>query len=209
MTMISINPQGDIAPAPGVSVLKAHEYDAFVEAAGLIGEARERAAGILAEAGKDAEERRRAGFEAGVREGKDEVAEQFFAAVSGSVEQLAGMENALVDVVIRSLRTILGSFDREELAVQTVSHALRLVRDEKRVLLRVSPDDAPLVEKRLAEITKPYPVLIRVDVRADASLSPGGCVMETELGVIDATLDRQLAVIEDAFRQQLDGRPGR
>ncbi len=206
MAMISLTPSGGVAPAPGTVVLKADEYARLIEAERLLDAAAEKAAAIVAEAEKTAVDMRREGFERGVREGRDEVAGQFIEAVAASVEQLAGMETALVDVVVRSLKTILGSFDREDLARQVVGHALRLVRDEKRVTLRVAPGDADAVEANLKGILERYPGLVRVDVVPDASIASGGCVMETELGVIDATLDRQLAIIEDALRGQLEGR---
>lgn len=205
MAAVTITPEGGVLLDSGVRVLKAGEYGAIVEAENLIAETRRRKEEILENAGKAAEELRREGYEAGLLEGKNEVAEQFFEAVSASVEQVASMEKSLVEVVVQSLRAILGSFDREELAEQVVGHALRLVRDEKKVLLRVAPDDAAMVEERLDGILRKYPGIVRVDVKPDPALTSGGCVMETELGVIDATLERQLAIIEDAFRRQLEG----
>ncbi|MDR3078071.1 MAG: HrpE/YscL family type III secretion apparatus protein [Planctomycetota bacterium] len=193
-------------PDPAARVLKAAEYANLVEAGEILSQARERARELLEKAGIEADELRKKGHEEGFQEGKAEVAEQLFEAMTASVEQLAAMEKSLVEVAVRSVRVILGSFDREDLAVQAVGHALRLVRDEKRVLLRVAAADADTVRRRLEEITLRYPGMGRVDVASDASLSPGGCVMETDVGVIDATLDRQLSIIEDTFRRHLEER---
>lgn len=194
------------APDPAARVLKAADYANLVEAGEMLSRAREQARELLARAESEAEALRRKGYEEGLEEGKAEVAGQLFEAMTASVEQLAAMEKSLVEVAVRSIRVILGSFDREELAVQAVGHALRLVRDEKRVLLRVAAEDADAVRSRLDEIAARYPGMGRVDVAADASLSPGGCVMETDVGVIDATLERQLSIIEDTFRRHLEER---
>lgn len=205
MAIVSLNTPGGVSPAPDERVLKAADYARFVEADRIIEETRRQSDEILAESRRDAEERLRQGYADGLRQGKDEVAEQLFKVVSASVEQVAGMESTLVNVVMQSLRTILGSFDREEVVAKVVGHALKLVRDEKRVLLRVSPADAPLVEARLGDIMRQYPEIVRVDVQPDRTVADGGCIMETDLGVIDATLERQLSLIEETFRQQLEG----
>lgn len=191
-------------PEPGATVLKADEYAALVEANEILELARARAGEIAAHAETEAEEKRRQGYDDGIAEGKAEVAERMFETMTASVEHLSGMESTLIDLVIRSLRTILGSFDDEELAVRTVRHALRLVRDEKRVTLRVATADADAVSRRLEDICRQYPGMGRVDLVPDAGLAAGGCVMETEIGVIDAGLERQLTMIENSFRRQLE-----
>ncbi|MDR1613536.1 MAG: HrpE/YscL family type III secretion apparatus protein [Planctomycetota bacterium] len=197
-----------VVPEPGTMLLKAGDYAVMAEADAVLAQASARAEEIVVRAEADAGAERRRGYEAGVAEGKAEVAERMFETMAASVEHLSAMESTLVDLVMRSLRTVLGTFDREELAVETVRHALRLVRDEKRVLLRVAAADADYVAKRLDEIVKRYPGMGRVDLVPDASLASGGCVMETEIGVIDASLERQLTMIENSFRRQLEERRG-
>ncbi|MDR1534541.1 MAG: HrpE/YscL family type III secretion apparatus protein [Planctomycetota bacterium] len=199
-------PSGGVAPEPGAVILKAGEYAELTAAGELLARAGERAAAVSLQAEADAGRRLREGYEEGLRQGRDEAAGQMFEAITASVEQLAGMESALVKVVMQSLRTILGEFDREDLVARTVAHALRLVRDEKRIVLRVSPEDVPRVEARLDGMLKRYTGIGRIDVTADAGVSSGGCVIETEVGVIDATLDRQLEIIEATFRRHLEER---
>ena len=199
---------GGVIPESGTQVIRASDYAALTEAEDILAGARARAAEIVLQAERELEEKRRQGYEDGVIEGKAEIAERFFDTVSASVEHLSGMESALVELVMRSLKAILGNFDNTALVEETVGHALRLVRDEKRVILRVAVDDAGVVENRLAEFARRYPGLGRIDVVPDAALSTGGCIMETEIGVIDATLERQLSIIENSFRKQLDEKRG-
>ncbi|MDR1519815.1 MAG: HrpE/YscL family type III secretion apparatus protein [Planctomycetota bacterium] len=199
-------PKAGVAPAPDVRVLPATDYAILLETQNLLEQARSEAAALIERAKLEAEDIRRQGLEEGRAEGKAEIAMQMLETVTASVEQLAGVESSLIDVVMRSLRTILGKFDQEDLVAQVVGHALRLVRDEKRILLRVATSDADAVQARLADIVRQYSGMGRVDVVSDAAISPGGCVLETESGVIDAALDRQLAMIEAAFRKRVEGR---
>ncbi len=206
MALMSLFPNGESAPGPGVDVIRANEYAVMVESSEIIEAARKKSAEILAQALTDAEELRELARREGLEEGKAEVADQLFNAVTASVEQMGKMESGLVDVVVQSIRAILGEFDEHDLVVRVVGQAIRLVRDEKRVTLRVSLADADTVRNQLEDILARYPGIGRVDVRPDASVAPGGCVMETEMGVIDATLDRQLAIIRDTFHKTLQER---
>ncbi|MDR3211642.1 MAG: HrpE/YscL family type III secretion apparatus protein [Planctomycetota bacterium] len=204
MGMLSLFPEGGLAPDPADRIIRAGDYAQFVAASELLQATRLRAEEIIRQAETAAEECRKKGYADGVVEGKAELADRLFEAVSGSVEQLSSMEGTLVKVVLQSLRTILGQFDQGELVTQVVRHALRLVRDEKKVILRVSSGEAETVEKRLADLVSHYPGMGRVDVVADSALAAGSCILETEIGVVDASLERQLASIEDNFRHHLE-----
>lgn len=208
MAKMLLHPSGGVTVDPAATLLKADQYATMVAAEELLTQAREQAAKTLEQAALDAEERKREGYEEGLLEGKAEIAAQMFDSVTASLDQLTRMESSFVDVVMQSVRTILGTFDKADLTEKVVSHALRLVRDEKKVVLRVSMEESAMVQERLADIVRRYPGLGRIDVMPDSSLGRGGCVMETELGVIDATLERQLKMIEDTFRHHLEERSG-
>lgn len=199
-------PPGGVSVAPGAVVVKASEYTLMGEAEDVLAAARIQAEEIMRRAARDAETERKVGYEAGLAEGKGEVAEQLFSVLAASVEQMASMEEALVDLVLKSLVNVLGTFDDKELVTRVVGHALRLVRDEKRVVLRVSVQDAETVRARVDDFLTRYPSILRIDVAPDAGLGRGGCVMETEAGVIDASLERQLAIIEETLRRHLEER---
>ena len=40
--------------------------------------------------------------------------------------------------------------------------------------------------------------------KADASITGGGCLIETKMGEIDARIDRQFKVIEDLFESEFE-----
>ncbi|MEF1164548.1 SctL family type III secretion system stator protein VscL, partial [Vibrio parahaemolyticus] len=45
-----------------------------------------------------------------------------------------------------------------------------------------------------------------VDVVADARLKNGGCILETEVGIIDASIDGQIQALKQAMVKQLSER---
>jgi flagellar biosynthesis/type III secretory pathway protein FliH len=63
-------------------------------------------------------------------------------------------------------------------------------------VLAVHPDQAEAVRARLAGHGVQAPA---IEVRGDAACVPDGCRLETEHGCIDASLEGQLARLEQAW----------
>jgi flagellar assembly protein FliH len=61
--------------------------------------------------------------------------------------------------------------------------------------VRVSRQDAAMVRQFFERMGLPQ----RVDVIADTSLAPGGVVLASSRGLLDASVDTQLAEIERGF----------
>ena len=66
----------------------------------------------------------------------------------------------------------------------------------------------PTVKARLAELRADYPTIESMDVVEDSRLSGPACVLETEAGVADASVDTQLAAIERSLKRHLTGGKG-
>ena len=119
-----------VMPAPGVRVLRAADYARLVEANDVLAAARERAAVMAAEAEKAYAERKRAGYEDGLMEGRMEQAEKMMETAMQAVEYIEGVEAKLVGVVTSAVRKIIGELDDRECTV--------------RVAIISSKDDVPL-----------------------------------------------------------------
>jgi len=65
----------------------------------------------------------------------------------------------------------------------------------------VAPDMMPVVKERLQEILMDYPLLDDVDLQEDARLKGPACMIETEAGIADASVETQLAALESSFRK--------
>ena len=201
-TLLFIN-NGRFAPAPGQKVLKAADYALLLEAENILATAREEAA-KTAEAAREAyaAEKER-GYADGLMEGKMEMAERMMDTVSAGVDYLEGLEDTIVDLVMNAMRKVVDGFDDKERVVGVVRKALGYARSQKRVVLRVCPEDAEIVHAEMAALLRDFPGIGILDVATDPRLEKGACILESELGLIDAGLDVQLAAIRKAFLSQL------
>lgn len=160
------------------------------EGRGLLESARAEAVRIREEA---REEGRRQGLEECVRE---------LARARGEYRRLQDeAERDLVDLALEVARRLVGQVvaqDRE-VVVSMVREALRGARGRRSIVVRVSPEDGPVVEAHrheLARAVEGVPVYLEVD----ESLGSGDTVIETESGRIDARLETQLAVLREALQ---------
>jgi type III secretion protein L len=88
---------------------------------------------------------------------------------------------------------------RPDAIVDIVIQALTPVLQSKQITIYVNKNDRELLEtakpklKSILEQTDSVTVLDRADV------SPGGCIIETEGGIINATIENQWRTLEAAF----------
>jgi flagellar biosynthesis/type III secretory pathway protein FliH len=82
-----------------------------------------------------------------------------------------------------------------------VAAALRQAGAPRDVLVRVHPDDLKALERGRPRLVERCARAQVVQLRADPTVGRGGCIVETELGTVDARLPVQLDAIERALRQ--------
>ncbi len=86
----------------------------------------------------------------------------------------------------RSLRADPASADR------LIAEAVRLAAGSPRITVKLSPADYARLGGTVATLAETIGKLGTTDVVADPSITPGGCVVETEHGRIDGRLETQL-----------------
>ncbi|MCL1916577.1 MAG: HrpE/YscL family type III secretion apparatus protein [Desulfovibrionaceae bacterium] len=203
-TLFRIDSAG-LSASPGTRLIKAAAWANYLEAEAIVEEARAYAQNMRLEAEKAFEAEKQRGYDQGVLEGHQEHAEQIMDTVLKSIEYIEGLEKGVSALVGEALRKILGSLPPEELMAGVVRQSLALVRGQKQVVLRVSPADEEAVKARLAEIVRDYSSIAFVDVQVDARLVRGSCTLQSEMGVIDASVETQIRAIVNTLEKQRKG----
>jgi type III secretion protein L len=188
-----------LLPAADQTVIKAGAYLDGLQARSLLEQARDQAEAILARAREEGEQERVRGHAEGLEAGKQVMAERIMAAAVRSMDGLAAMEEEMVNVVIQALKKIIGEMDDRERLVRIVRTALNMVRNEKRVTLRVPPAQADTATSALSELERDHPGISILEVVADPRLTGDDCVLESDLGIVDAGLNSQIEAIRKAL----------
>lgn len=137
------------------------------------------------------------GREAGMREA-DDIAKHLGSILGQLAEPLSDLDGGVIEAVSELALLIAGQLMRRELqavpaeVVAVVREALQHLPVSSRVArIHLNPADIPLVEAALAPHDGERPLRLL----PDAALSRGGCVVETDVSRIDATVEARLASI--------------
>lgn len=85
---------------------------------------------------------------------------------------------------------------RPEISVQWIREALELVGGRGDVTVQLSPADQQTLERQVHQLAATFAPLATVKVVADEAITPGGCRLLTEFGVVDQQLETQLERIK-------------
>ena len=190
-------------------LVKASDVAAVTSADEIIAAAEAEALRLRQEAVAAYEAEKSRGFEEGLQTGLKKIAEEKLDFAYESAAYMESVEEKLADIVIKALKKCVSQVGDKTLVVEIVRKAMKaVVRNQRQITLKVAPDMVDTVKSRLGEILSDYPALERVDVVEDARLKGSAAIIETEAGVADASVDTQLAAIENSIRKHFakDGR---
>jgi type III secretion protein L len=179
--------------------VKGQAYGATIDAAQIIEAAHAEARKILDAAGQE----RQAVLETARKEGYDQGLQLWHAAVeeANSVRdrRLAENEPELIRLAVRIAEKIIGEELRlnPQATVSITRQCLQWLRPERTVMLRVSPAELDLVRERIDSLREAAGPHRTIEVIADPGIGCGGCIMESEYGVIDARLETQIRCMEE------------
>ena len=90
---------------------------------------------------------------------------------------------------------------RPEIVLDTLDSALARVTDMDSVVIRVHPEDLPIVQAREEQIRDLLAQVKRLEFASSVKIARGGVFIETASGTVDATIKTQLTVLAEVFRQ--------
>ena len=182
--------------------IAAEDAAALVKAEEIVAAAEAEAARIRDEAAKACEAEKARGYAEGLAEGKQEILMQKLDLIDASVSYMESVEQKMSDIVMKALKKCVAEIGDKELVCQIVKKAMQaIVRNQRMITVRVSPDMAPVVRARVQKILEDFPSVSAMDVAEDGSLSGTACVVETESGIVEASIDGQLEAIEKSIRK--------
>ena len=192
--------------APGQRVLRAADVAAWGDAEALLASARQQADAIIAGAEAALEAERQRGYAEGLAEAQMEQAEKMIDTVSRTIDYFARVEGDVVALVMSAVRKIIDGFNDEERVLIVVKNALSVVRNQKQMTLRLHPQQVDVARARMNDLLASYPGVGYLDIVADGRLSLESCILESEIGLVEASIEGQIKALETAFTKVLGSR---
>jgi flagellar assembly protein FliH len=159
-------------------------------------------------------------YEEGFETGKTEAAKVLQAEYEKRVGEVAGSFTSMVSEFSNEIENYNKEFDKaivalslavarrivareiqiDEGAVLSRSReAIRKIIGVERVKIHVNPADEEYIREHRNELNKYADSVKEIVIEADTKVERGGCIIESELGNIDARISTQFELIEEAF----------
>ncbi|MDR3160414.1 MAG: flagellar assembly protein FliH [Spirochaetaceae bacterium] len=179
----------------------------------IIAAAREKAAAMDADAQAAIEQERKAAEAQGVEAGRTAGFEEGWAEVDRLIQRtrtaleraqdkrmeiLETTEQQLIDLVLLISRKVIKvlSENQRNVVISNVVHALRKLKGRGTVIIRVNLVDVKLTTEHTQRFIQLLEGGSSIQVLEDSTVDPGGCIIETDFGEIDARISSQLAELE-------------
>ena len=187
-------------------LVKASEVATVKSASEIVAAAEAEAARIREEAKAAFEEEKKRGFEKGLQDGKFEIAMQKLEQVDQSVAFMESVEGKMADIVMKALKSCVVEIGDREMVINIVRKTMNaVIRTQRHVTLKVAPEMVAAVKERVSALRVDYPTVETFDVVEDPRLKGPACILETEAGVADASVETQLAAIERSLKRHIAG----
>lgn len=151
---------------------------------------------------KGYEEGREAGIEAGKEEAR-RVIERFHIVLSKAIERrneiIAESEGQVINLVLSIAKKVVKviSENQKNVVINNIVQSLKRLQQKSEVIVRVNLSDIDIATKHKKDILKSAERVESITIAEDSTVDPGGCIIETDFGEIDARIASQLREIED------------
>lgn len=150
------------------------------------------------------------GFQMGTAKGQEEAAR-----ISGEFNQLITdvrnqrgeifrqAELEIVELALAIARKIISVHAElmPDIVIDSARKAVKLLLDRTSLVVKVAPEQEMFIRENLDRLYEMDDRIQKIDIETDRRVRPGGCMLDTESGNVDARIETELQNIEDALRQ--------
>ena len=168
------------------------------QADALLESAREEAASLVAEAQASFEGAYTSGLERGLHDAAAQWAGQALDVADANRRSLHRQSERLSTLVSMAVERVIDQEDRAGLFRRSLRTIMKLVKDVPLLTMRVPESDVEHARRALEAMQPQLGAAMTIEVVGDRGLQPGACRFESDQGVVDASLDTQLAALRRA-----------
>jgi flagellar assembly protein FliH len=170
---------------------------------------------IVEGARQEAEGIRQEAKEAGRQEGRQEAAsriEEAMETLNQAVKErkkiIQDSEAELLRLAIKVAEQIIRSEVslHRDVCLNIVSEAISRVSDREQIIVKVNREDAEYLKRYKDRLAGMLDGVKSFSIIEDSNIEPGGCIIETNLGFIDARIATKLKSIEEALNKVLSSK---
>jgi type III secretion protein L len=191
----------EVRPAPGHKIIPSTEFSTLKEASEILEVVQREAEEFKRATLIEAEKIKTLAFEEGFQDALTSL-NQHILLLDDALHQIReDVQKRILPIALKAARKIMG----EELKmhpdriVDIVMTSLKPVTQHRKITIYVNRADLEYVESAKPDLKKMFERLENLSIQERADIEPGGCIIETEAGIINAQLENQWRALETAF----------
>ena len=191
---------------PGKKTIPASDFSKVLSAQEVIETAKEEVSSYKKEIAVEAEKTKERAFGEGFSEGLVSLNKHLLMIDEELKALRKEAHSKILPLALKAARKIIG----EELKlhpdriIDIVLTALRPVTQHRRVTIYLNREDLNIIEINRPKIKAIFEHLENLSLQERDDIEPGGCMIETEAGIINAQLENQWRALESAFESFKD-----
>lgn len=136
------------------------------------------------------------------------------------IEKIAALEDeikkvrtdtqaVIIPIALKAAKKIVGKEIEasEKTVVDIIANSLKAVSQHKKIRIYVNPKEFEIIEESREKIKRIFENLEALSILPQDDVEPGGCIIETEGGIINAQLENQWMILENAFQKLVNLQP--
>lgn len=115
----------------------------------------------------------------------------------------------IVPIALKAAKKIVGREMEasEKTVVDIIANSLKAVSQHKKIRIYVNPKEYDILEENRSRIKSIFENLEALSILPQDDVDPGGCIIETEGGIINAQLENQWMILENVFQKLVNSQP--
>ncbi len=206
MKFFSLIYQGEIHPSDDDKVIPAEEFSTLMEASQILIKAKEDAKDYKKLIEKECEELKEIAKEEGFSIGLERFNEHLIHFDKQLHLIRSELQKQILPLALKAAKKIVGEqlTLHPETIVEIVIQGLMPVTQNHRFTIYVNKTDKEMLEAQKPKIKSILEQVRVLNIQERSDIAPGGCIIETESGIINATIENQWRALESAFEKYTD-----
>jgi type III secretion protein L len=202
MKFFSLISGGVIKAAPGVKVIPKKEMEKILSGQQVLTQVKKDALAYRKQVAEECEKIKQTAAEEGFKQGLEKLNKHILKLHDQIEKAKEDVQDKMIPLALQAARKILGEelkLDRTKI-VSIIKQALKPVTDHRQIKIFVSKEDLSILDEHKEEIKKILSQTKAFSIQERDDIEPGGCIIETEAGIINAQLENQWLALEAAFK---------
>ena len=201
MYLFSMIKGGNVHTANSRKIIPKAEYSTLMQAKDILDQAHKEREELLEETRKECEELKKQAEAQGFQKGLEMFNDQIMGLETSIKTTRHELQAQVLPLALKASKRIVG----EELTlnpdsiVNIVQQAIRPVTTHQQVKIYVNKADMGKLIAHRDDLKMKFEKLESLTIEERSDISEGSCIIETEVGIINATLENQWRALEGAF----------